>query len=489
MKRKINILLLMALLLQMTSCGSGDTQKLDNTEKETIVSVDTTETIETDPMDTLPAVDYDGYAFSILGRNSNFVYTYEVGTEELNGEVINDAAYNRNLAVESKLNITIEQVFSDDKAINEWVRNTVQAADASCDLVFNAAYQLPTLAPENLLYDMYNLPYVDFSKPWWSENAMDALSINHHSFFAVGDASISNIGIAMCIFYNVTLAEEYALDDIYSVVLDGKWTYDYLSTTIQDIVIDTNGDGVMDEKDTYGFGNNIGSTLQPFIFSLGGSLTTKDENDIPRWSMNNEGFVDIVNKVYALHLENEGTYAVTDFQVPRTMFANRQLVFNTGAVYHVATLYRDMEDIIGILPFPKADETMEGYHTCHDPSVSLIAIPNVILDMERTGIIVEALAIESYKTLTPAFYETALKVKYSISLDSVQVLDMIKDGVTYDIGILYGAVNGSAASKLSQCLQELFKKKSTDFASYYATNAPAAEVYLTEIVDAYLALD
>lgn len=130
--------------------------------------------------------------------------------------------------------------------------------------------------------------------------------------------------------------------------------------------------------------------------SLGARYSEKDENDLPVITINTERFIEAFEKIYSLHLENDGVWADSDYRVPRQMFADGNIVFNTGAVYHSATLYRDMEDVVGVLPFPKADETMEKYYTCHDPSVSLLAIPSSASDPDRTGLIVEALAAESY---------------------------------------------------------------------------------------------
>jgi len=363
-------------------------------------------------------------------------------------------------------------------------RQSVMAGEDSYDLIINAAYVITKLATEKHLMDLYELDHVDFSKPWWSSDAINELAIANHTYFAVGDATISNIGIAMCIFYNKTLGKSYITDNIYDVINSGSWTYDYFSATVKDLHKDLNGDGVMDSKDLYGFGNNIGSTLQPFVFSLGGRFTTKDKDDLPRLSMNNEKFIGIFERIYSLHMESDGVYADVDFQMPRTMFANNQLIFNTSAVYHAATIYRNMEADFGIVPFPKADEKMEKYYTCHDPNVSLTAVPLTVSDPDKIGLILETLAVESYKTLTPAFFETALQVKYSRDEETVKTLELIKDGTTFDFVILY-----SGSDMIAQCCRELLKENSKDFASYYAANAPAAEANYNSIIEQYVNIE
>lgn len=486
MKRITALILVTALLAGLVGCGKSDALT------ETSAAPDVTDTslpVETDCSeitDELPEADFGGYEFRIIGRNDNFVYEYEQGAEEQNGEVVNDAAYLRNTAVEERYKIKIVRNYATASAINTAVKESVMARDDAYDLIFNAACKLPNLATEDLLLDWYDVKHVDFSSPWWSTEAISELTVANHSYFAIGDICMSNIGIMMCIFYNRTLGEKYRLDNIYDVVNEGRWTYDYFSNVVKNIHEDINGDSVMDSNDMYGFGNNLGSTLQPFVFSLGARYSEKDESDLPFITINTEKFIEVFNKIYKLHLENDGVHANSDYTVPRQMFADGKLVFNTGAVYHSATLYRDMEDVVGVLPFPKADETMEKYYTCHDPNVSLLAIPASAIDPDRTGLIVEALAFESYRVLTPAFYETALKIKYSRDDETVKTLDLIKNGVTFDFVALYSTGDGE---KLAQILQFLLKSGSTDLASYYAQYAPAAQKYFDSIIQQYLSLD
>ncbi len=479
------------ILAALSACGQPGTPS-DTTAGGTETSApetDAPETNRSEAKDDLPDADLDGYVFRIIGRNVNFVYEYEVGTAEQNGDVVNDAAFNRNQSVEERLNVKIEGIWETTAAnITTKVRASVLANEDAYDLVANASYSVGQLTTENLLCDWYDVEPVDFSKPWWASDAIDELTIAGHACLATGDICLSNIGIIMCIFYNKTLGEQYKLENMYEVVNSGRWTYDYFNDMVKGIHRDLDGDGKMDEKDFYGFGNNIGSTLQPFVFSLGGRFTTKDRDGIPQLSMNNEKFIGIFDRIWALHMENEGVLAHTDFKIPREKFAAGEIVFNTGAVYHSATLYRDMTDDFGVLPFPKADEDMERYYTCHDPEVSLLAIPKTVPDLTRTGMVIEALASESYRTVTPAFYETALQVKYSRDEETVQTLDLIREGATFDFAILYGSTSGTPGWKISQCMRELLKANSKDFVSYYTQNETAGKTGFEEIIELYKAL-
>lgn len=101
MKKHICILLMMALLCaNLVACATTEEKETENTPQES--SQVETETAEEDVYAALlaevPTADYDGYTFLMMNNESDFAYTL-MTAEELNGESINDAVYNRNVAV------------------------------------------------------------------------------------------------------------------------------------------------------------------------------------------------------------------------------------------------------------------------------------------------------------------------------------------------------------------------------------------------------
>ena len=80
--------------------------------------------------------------------------------------------------------------------------------------------------------------------------------------------------------------------------------------------------------------------------------------------------------------------------------------------------------------------------------------------------------------MTPAYYEVALKKKYTYDDESVKMLDMIVDSRVFDFGYAYGCWSGVAFM-----FQDLIgRDKSKDFASLYATKGPAAEAYYGKVI-------
>ena len=100
-------------------------------------------------------------------------------------------------------------------------------------------------------------------------------------------------------------------------------------------------------------------------------------------------------------------------------------------------------------------------------------------DLDFVGIITEALNAESYKIVFPAYYEVALKTKYTHDNESVQMLDMIVDSRIFDFGYVYDAWKG-----MSFYFQTIiYTNKNKDFESYYATNSSAAIKYYDELLE------
>lgn len=74
---------------------------------------------------------------------------------------------------------------------------------------------------------------------------------------------------------------------------------------------------------------------------------------------------------------------------------------------------RDMKDDFGIVPWPKYDESSDGYAANVDAGTDLFVVPITTADAERTSIILEALCAEGYRSVIPAYYEVALQKKYT----------------------------------------------------------------------------
>ena len=165
------------------------------------------------------------------------------------------------------------------------------------------------------------------------------------------------------------------------------------------------------------------------------------------------------------------------------MFANDQALFFMQLL-DLVTYFRDMQTDFGILPLPKLDEEQDRYYSTIGSwhSVFLCA-PSVQADAERTGAILEALAYESYKTVTPAYYEKTLVGKYIRDDESREMVDIILSSHVYDLGWFY-----QIGKYCDEVLYMWYDKKS-DFTSMYDSHLSAAKADIERINGLFSELD
>lgn len=429
--------------------------------------------------------------------NSTF-YPEELGfvnVEEEIGEIVNDAIYKRNLKVQNDLDVNfkfIDSVIQNGGDFQRMVRNSVNSGSDDYDMLIGVQYDCVQLATSNIYENLINAPYVDLGNPWWAaKNIQEEMSIGKETlYFLAGDISLNFIRNMGCAFYNKYLYSEYFgnPDDMYKLVLDGKWTLDKLDEMNKTMYKDLNGDGQIDDGDQYGSGVITGNLTDHFTYSAGIRATARDAQGVPYFVMNNEKTAAFADKLHSLYYNNEGVRVFTSSEesvrvtIP-TKFRNNELLFDFGFFY-ISELLRDMQSDYGIIPFPKYDENQPEYFSLAHDIVPLYCVPATITKMEAVGAVLESMAFESYKTVMPAYYEIALKLKYTRDTgeDAFKVIDMIHDSVTTDFAYVYNY----ALQNVGLIMRDLMGSKSSDFVSRYEKLEQRVQTSLEKLIDTYL---
>lgn len=484
--KKIAALSLALIILMVTFVSCSDKPGDDTSSDTTADTAAVTE--ELDPIearkaipDNLPEKDYEGYIFTVLARDrADFVKDIGAGTEET-GDVIVDAIYHRNASVEERFGIVIE-AFHTAEPITK-LRQAVQANDDSYGVMLDHVINMGSAALEGNYLDWYeDLPYINLEQPWYIGNAVDALSVENHAYIMAGEYCLSILRFTYCMYFNKLIAENYNVGDLYATVMDGKWTIDALDAIVKQVHEDLDGNGVMDAADLYGFTTDFYSAAVTYQYAFDNPVMTKDEGGIPEFTYNNGKMPDIIDKIIDFFYGNEGSYPGT-WGVSGPIWQEGRALFLNG-LFSSAESYRDFEFDFGIIPYPKWDENQKNYYTMSDGAHDVMAVPVTCADTERASIIVEALNAESYKQVIPAYYETALKVKYTRDDESVLVLDMVLDGRTFDFGYVYDGWQGVAF-----LIQNLTSTNSRDFASMFASLEKGAAKRYEKVINTLLGLE
>ena len=446
--------------------------------------------------DGVPAdLKFDGQVFNLLSRSESqdgLLFGVEMGVEEEIGDIVNDTIYRRNINVEGRLDITINVIkipgiWGAETSFNNTVRNSVKAGDNAYNLIAGYAYFITPLAAEGNFVNWHKVSYIDMSAPWWSDDLEDKMTLDGKLYFMSGDLSMTFIASMMCMLFNKRLQKDYGIDDLYQIVLDGRWTYDRLYGICKDIYTDVNGDGARDAGDIYGLTAQFGGNYCDQMFvSQNQPMTQKGDDGYPYLTLNTPKTIQITENMMSLLFDNPGVYADQEGSNSQihNMFRNGQALFTMGDV-NGAQAFRDMEDDFGILPFPKFDEAQEKYMGLIQDAYSLFSVPATNYDFDFVGAVTEALAAESYRYLTPAYYETALKIKYSRDDTTSQMLDIIREGARFDFAL----VNSNSMNNIIHIFRELSQKKSSDFVSLYEKSEQRYQSALDKLIDRYRDLD
>lgn len=469
---------LFTLLLCMLLCCSCTTE----TDTPDIAASDTTvpDTVETDATDDtypFPAeADYAGADYTVLACDENVPYTYFELPEEETGDVMNDAIYTRNRTTEEYLNITLQLHTGSLTEVTQGVVNAVAAGDDTYQLAnIHIVEGGATLVSSGALLNLYTMDTLDLDAPWWNASFASTLTIRNGGekrlYLASGDMIVPN---ARVIVMNKALFEAVHGDvSIYTEVREGKWTLDRLGTLTAEVLQDTDGNGTMDAKDQYAFGDldNAGVGTS-FLHGSEMLLLEMEPDGSFSYVFDNDRLLTMLEKLYT-SLYQPYTAAKTA-NISTAEFGEGHVLFGSQVLLKLQVL-REYDTDFGILPFPKFDETQTQYYS----SVwnGLLCVPITVSDPSFCGHVMEVLNATSGDTLSPAYYDTLLSSKFSRDPDSTAMLDLIFDGVVYDIGFCFDNWIG-----LYSFPAQMMLKGDLNLSSYAAANRNVYAAHYADIL-------
>ena len=486
--KKLFILCLTALLLAgcaakapVETTGDGTNTNADNTE----TAAETVETEDTAYLDAVGERDYGGrdFRFLLFDNGEELSWSaFDVLAEEATGDGINDAIYNRNLSIGERFNVKI--VGDGDANAASKLSSMVRAGDPTYDASFLQTSSAGSAAQNGDFLDMTALPDIDITKPYWDQSCIHDLSIGGKVYFMTGDISTIDKKATWILMFNKNLVTSFDLESPYTLVNEGKWTVDKFRELSADVSTDLNGDGTMDQADQYGLATTP-DTVYGLFYSCGGRFIEKDANDLPVFSVDVDKCSSILEKTGSIMSDRDATLLsslikgeTNPIVTIQNCFIEGRSLFYGEVMFHVNRL-REMADDFGIIPMPKYDEAQAHYVTYTNPAGLMLVIPKSTADVGCTGSVLEAMASLSHTTLTPAYYDNALKGKFARDNDSGAMLDLIFENRVYDLTQIYGW--GSLPSSYNA----LALKGSTDLASLISQKQSAIDASIAKFVDAF----
>ena len=479
--RKALAFLLCALcVLTFWSCGAGDV-----TGDDTKAPDDKPEKVY---LDDLPDLDYQEEKINIFYWDTSFLAN-ELTADGSTGDVVDLAINNRNISVEERLNVVMNCIPGDIAAeiFMAIAADEILSGVTDYDVIIGPYYEAAKWSQMCIFRDMAGAKYIDLSKNYWNKDYIDELSLCGRHYMLVGDLSMSGIKSAATMTFDLDLFEQTfgPAEDFYELVFSGDgaaggWTYDVLSDYCRRAYVDLNGNAQRDNGDRYGFEvGHSSSILDVMTFSTGVSFSHRDANGDPVIDVKTEKVYDFFSDFYRLFHENQGV-RVTPPEASDDSSGVVRDVFSFGTMQDLVDMRAEERDF-GVAPYPKYYNDDIQYHAATSPYT--FSLPSYITDdrAEMLSAVLECMASEGSRLCVPAYYEIALKDKYTRDDASVEMLDIIHDGATTDFISAYNLCIGG----VGHCFGHLISYEEPNLASWYTAKEGMVNAKLAELHDAY----
>lgn len=480
MKRTLALILAICICLPLVSCATTEeTNEVRDSVLEVAEEESSAEDTEPDKYDAarevyaaLPEVDYEGGTF-VISAQAGGTSEKEIWVEELTGDVVNDAIFNRNTVIEERFNLEIQLDAGD---VNSTISSAETAGDDSYKLAFPNLSTAATMAQSGYFANYLDYDALNIDEVWWDAGTA-GLKICGKIYFMSGDINIKDNDVTYIQLFNKQMIQDVGFEEPYELVREGKWTIDTFSSMCRNVTTDINGDGIFDDYDRYGY---VTTPAGPntFFYGSGLSYVSFDSEGVPFLNIDNEKIISALDKVVAIFTQDNITRIPPDVANGKVMFMEDRVLFYGEVLSYIINL-REMETPFGVLPIPKYDEAQERYYTFCENNSSTCAIPKTISDIENVSVVLEAMAIQSYISITPAYYDIALKRKYTRDDASSEMLDIALSNRVYDVGKVFSNIG------IADTFQTLASSGSIDFASAIAKRQKAAQKGLEKIIKSF----
>ena len=481
MKKYLSLALFAAILLQTAACGGAGAPADTTTVPEEV-----TTTAEETTAPYVPAeLDYGGKTVSFFIRTNDAALP-EYYSEELNGEIVSDAIFNRNRKVEEDLNVKFAfreepNTWNERAQFAQTLSQSVLAGDGAYDIVSGYSMSIASLAASGMLVDLMETEYLNFTQPWWSDNLTAQATVNGKLYFASGDISTYMLYYMYGTFFNKDMIEKYKLESPYDMVENNTWTLDNVVSMVKGVYQDVNGDEKKDEGDIHGlFVPYVG--IDALYFGSGLHTTELDKDGVPFISpdFKSEKLVNLVEKLCGWLHSNPDCWTGKDGNA-KDPFLDGNAMFTVWTV-NMGHQLRDAKFNYGLVPVPKYDENQKDYVTIAGFGYGLYGIPLDAKDPDMASAVLESLAAESWKNVSPALFEVNMKVKYAQDDQASQMFDTIKASMCFEFGRVFTDNLGSLTYSM---FRNGISGNSPEWMSTYESNKDTLEAKLQAVLESF----
>lgn len=459
MKKIISLALALVFVLSalaLTACAGNETENTDEVSDRVF-------------LDNLPdGLDFEGDDIVIVfAEGGGYDFTARsICADENSADSVDRKIYERNVAVENRLNVQIVgmQAAFTIRDLQSSITSSLAAASGEYDIIAGYQYYDITLAKEGYLINLNDLGkgdyadagYLDLNADYWSTDYINSISYKDYSYWITGDISLRYLGGMYCTFVNSRIYGEKlqaTYGDIYTVAKEGNWTLDMLNDMATLCYEDLGAEGT-DEEDLLGYAWEPNDPIDGLALSSDIDFSTSYGDGSVKISLKNNRTITFVEKLERL-LTSSYSLEVPYQDSANVMkaFASGNVAFTVNKLFQAEAYLRDMEDDYYIIPAPKLNAEQTNYVTGIHDGCTIFAIPYDAPNVAASAATLEALAAESLRVVTPEYYESALKFKYTRDEASAEMIDIMRNSADSN----FGAAWSIACNDIAQYFRANYK--------------------------------
>ena len=399
----------------------------------------------------------------------------EFEQEEITGDNVRDAIYDRNMQVEDRLNVDLQFVgvpaayHGAREPFLKQIDAIYAAGTQDYDIIATYARTEGTLAVQGYLENLAKIEnsYMNLQKPWWPQQLVETVSFGNGAYYFIsGDMSTNVLYMMHLMYINKDMFSQLQIDLPYKTVRDGKWTIDKLIEITTDTYRDLDNDNQVSVNDRYGF---VALHYVADSFYAGSNMRYIDESDTDMLVVSpdytSKKMVKMINKLGnwaandSVWITREAIATSEEHMATWTMFQKgRALIHMAHANYAEARLLNaDFE--YGLVPNPKYDEKQVNYYTGMGNPWTLYGI---FRDFDDRGdrkatlsmftAVLECYCSEGYRLTTPEVFEVNMQLKYSAGQDETDMFEYVRSGIVFDLGKIFSSELGVMSEMASSCI-------------------------------------
>lgn len=473
---------------EQTQTTTGSVAAVTTPEEEATTAV----AVDTDWSYDLPVLNFDGETIRFLVEGQSFAAD-EFAAEDINGQLVNDAVYNRNVAIESELGVNFEfKVASstDVYAVGNTIRTSVKGGSYYYDIVTMPGYTHTSYALEGDFCNLLRIDNLDLDKHYWTQGFNLIMSNGSRQYVASGAYSLSMIRNMYVTLYNKTALESRNLPDLYTIAVNKEWTAAKQMEIINGLYDDLNGDSRRDDGDFYGFVSGTNTSVDPYWVGFNLPILQVDKSTgVFSIDVNTDKMANILTVIRELIINNpdtwnkgssggdvDGAYSTKALE----MFSEDKCAMTTAMIYGIESVLTSsgFTGNYGIVPIPMYDADQEKYYTHVQDQLSVMAVVSNAPEENRAmlGAVMQDIAYRSYVSVFPAYYDSALSYRYLQNAESKEMLDLIYNSIRIEGCFIYSSSfaflgqlrsmasnSGSAPGSIVRSGTSSLKKKLADF--------------------------